>query len=145
MNPGISKELKRYNYLFGETGAVYHEMYFKLGLSDSAAMILYVVLEHEGCCLLRDICRFTGMSKQTVNSALRKLEAEQVVTLEMWGSKNKRVCFTEKGRDLAERTAGRVMEAEDQIFASWTREDVEKYLELTEAFSEALKEKVKTL
>lgn len=85
------------------------------------------------------------MSKQTVNSALRKLETEQVVTLEMWGSKNKRVCFTEKGRDLAERTAGRVMEAEDQIFASWTREDVEKYLELTEAFSEALKEKVKTL
>ena len=39
MKPVISKELKRYNYLFGETSAIYHEMYLKLGLSDSAAMM----------------------------------------------------------------------------------------------------------
>ncbi len=46
---------------------------------------------------------------------------------------------------MAERTAGRVIEAENQIFASWTKEDVEKYLELTEAYANALKEKVKNM
>ena len=140
MKPVISKELKRYNYLFGETSAIYHEMYLKLGLSDSAAMILYAILEQGDRCPLKAICHTTCLSKQTVNSALRKLEAEGMVYLEMSGSKHKTVCFTEQGRALADRTAGRVMEAEDQIFASWTKEEVETYLGLTEAFARALKE-----
>ena len=31
-----SKSLRRYNYLFSETNAAYHEMSARLGLSDSA-------------------------------------------------------------------------------------------------------------
>lgn len=141
MNHWISKSLRRYNYLFGETGLVYHEMYLKLGLSDSAASILYALLENGDCCLLRDVCRFTGLNKQTINSALRKLEAEGILYLEMAGGKKKLVRLTEQGKSLAERTAGRILAAEDEIFASWPREDVERYLELTEAFMLALKEK----
>ena len=68
-----------------------------------------------------------------------------MVYLEMSGSKHKTVCFTEQGRALADRTAGRVMEAEDQIFASWTKEEVETYLGLTEAFARALKEKAEEM
>ena len=141
----ISKELKRYNYLFGETGAAYHEMYLKLGLSDSAMMILYAILENGDRRLLREICRFTGLNKQTINSAIRKLEADGIVYLEMVGAKNKAVCLTERGKQLAEQTAGRVLQAENEIFASWEQEDVEKYLELTERFLLALKEKAKAI
>ena len=46
---------------------------------------------------------------------------------------------------MAERTAGRVIEAENQIFASWTKEDVETYLNLMEVFLKALKEKGKDM
>ena len=145
MKPRISRELKRYNYLFGETNAAYHQMYLKVGLSDSAAMILYTILEHGDSCLLKNICRSTGLSKQTINSAIRKLEAEGIICLEKKKKKNKMVCLTEAGRSLAERTAGRVIEAENQIFASWTKEDVEKYLELTEAYANALIDKVKNM
>ena len=77
MEHRISRELKRYNYLFSETGAAYHEMYMKLGLSDSAMMVLYAIWENGDCRLLKEICQSTGLSKQTVNSALRKLEAEK--------------------------------------------------------------------
>ena len=35
-----SKVMKRFNYLLGEMDAVYHEMALKLGLSDSAMIIL---------------------------------------------------------------------------------------------------------
>ena len=38
-----SKVMKRFNYLLGEMDAVYHEMALKLGLSDSAMIILYTV------------------------------------------------------------------------------------------------------
>lgn len=145
MSRRISKSLQRYNYLFGETGMVYHEMYLKFGLADSVASILYALLENGDCCLLRDICLFTGMTKQTVNSALRKLEAENILYLEMADGKKKLVRLTEKGKNLAERTAGRVLAAEDEVFASWPPEDVQRYLELTEAFMLAMKEKAKNM
>ena len=40
-----SKELRRLNYLMGETNAAYHEAALRLGLSDSAMRILYAVCD----------------------------------------------------------------------------------------------------
>lgn len=145
MNAAASSEIKRYNYLNGEIDAVYHEMSRKLGLSDSAMIILYTICDNGDCCLLKEICRRSGLSKQTVNSALRKLESETVIYLESAGSKNKNVCLTEKGKSLAAQTAQRILKAENEIFASWSKEDVTKYLELTEMFLDALREKAATI
>lgn len=136
-----SKAMKRYNYLLGEMEAVYHEMSLRLGLSDSAMIVLYTICDQGDQCPLQDICRYSGLSKQTVNSALRKLEAEGVLYLKSAGSRNKTVCLTKQGMDLAERTAMRIMQAENEIFASWPKQDVENYLELTEHFLTALQEK----
>lgn len=145
MNPYTSKELKHYNHLITEIDSVYHEMSLKLGLSDSAMIILYTICNYGESCLLQDICRQSGLSKQTINSALRKLEAGGILYLEMAGSKNKKVTLTDAGKALAQKTALQVIHAENEIFASWSREDVEKYLELTEDFLTALKEKAKQL
>ena len=145
MENHISHALKRYNYLFGETDAVYHEISLKLGLSDSAMKILYTICDNGTSCLLQDICKYSGLSKQTVNSALRKLEAEGIIYLESAGGKNKKVCLTKSGETLAGRTAQKILQAEDDIFASWPQEDVQKYLELTETFLLALREKSKSI
>ena len=139
-----SKVMKRFNYLLGEMDAVYHEMALKLGLSDSAMIILYTICDQGDGCLLQNICRYSGMSKQTANSAIRKLEAEGIIYLESAGSRHKKVCLTEAGRELAERTAKRIMQAENEIFASWPEADVEKYLELTERFLRSLQDKAKS-
>lgn len=136
-----SKELKRQNYLLGEIEAAYHEIHRKLEMSDSAMLILYAICDQGDSCLLRDICRQFGISKQTVNSALRKLEAEGMVYLEAADAKNKRVCLTEQGKLLADRTARRIIEVENDIFAGWTEEDVESYLTLTERYLRDLKER----
>lgn len=136
----ISKDMKRYNYLLGEMEAVYHGMSLKLGLSDSASMILYTICEEGDSRLLSEICRLTGLSKQTVNSSIRKLEARGVLYLEKADSKSKRVYLTNAGKELAKQTVLRMQQAENAILASWPRQDVEKYLELTERFLTALKE-----
>ena len=60
MSHTVSQELKRFNYLLGETSMVYHEINRKLGLSDSTSSILYALLEEGGSRLLKDICRFPG-------------------------------------------------------------------------------------
>lgn len=145
MQPYSSKDMKRFNHLLGEIEGVYHHISYKLGLSDSAMTILYTICDNGDSCPLQDICHRSGLSKQTINSALRKLEAEGIVYLEVMGVKNKNVCLTEKGIHLAKGTAIRVLQAENEILASWQREDVKMYLELTERFLLALREKAKEL
>lgn len=145
MNSFSSKALKHFNHLITEMDAAYHEISLKLGLSDSAMSILYTICNYGESCLLQDICRQSGLSKQTINSALRKLETGNILYLEMAGAKSKRVTLTDAGKALAQKTALQVINTENEIFASWSREDVEKYLELTEDYLTALKEKAKRL
>ena len=80
----MTSELKRLNYLTSEIDAAYHEAARKLGLSDSTMMVLYAACNNGGSCLLSDICKISGTSKQTINSALRKLEADGLIYLEAW-------------------------------------------------------------
>ena len=139
-----SKELKRYNYLSSEIDAAYHEISSKLGQPDSSMIVLYTICDSGDSCLLRDIVHNSGISKQTVNSALRKLETEGIIYLESAGSKNKMVCLTEYGRKLAYRTAGKIIKMENDIFSSWPEADVEKYLELTERYLRDFKDRIRT-
>jgi len=139
----IFRVMRRYNYLLGEMEAVYHEMGLKAGLSDSAMRILYAVCDRGEGCPLREIRRHCGLSKQTINSAIRKMEEEGILYLEATGLKNKKVCLTEEGRLLMERTAGRVYGIENDILESWPQEDVQAYLELTERFLYNLRERAK--
>lgn len=147
MKQSISKALKRFNYLSVEIGAAYHEMSLKLGLSDSAMQILYTVCDcgTNGACPLQTICRQTGISKQTINSALRKLESEGILHLEQAGKKGKNVCLTDAGKNLAERTAMRMIAAENEIWDTWQAEEIEAYLTLTEKFLHQFQEKTKNL
>ena len=145
MNTNSSNEMKRFNLLHGEIEATYHDSSLKLGISDSVSKILYAICSVGDSFLLNDICRNTGLSKQTVNSAIRKLESEGNIYLQAVDGKSKRVCLTEKGKRFAERTAARLIEIENSVFESWAEDDVQKYLELTERFLTALKEKVEQL
>jgi DNA-binding MarR family transcriptional regulator len=80
-----------------------------------------------------------------VNSAIRGLENKGIVYLKAVDGKSKKVYLTEKGKDFAENTAFRLIEIENAIFESWSEEDVQKYLELTERFLVSLREKVEWL
>lgn len=147
MHQTTSKAWKRFNYLSAEIGAAYHDMSYRLGLSDSAMQILYTICDcgQDGICPLQTICRQTGLAKQTVNSALRKLETEGILYLEPVGTKGKNICLTDAGKQLAENTAVRMINAENEIWASWRTEDVETYLALTEKFLREFQQKTKEL
>lgn len=140
-----SKDMKRLNHLIGEINKVYHEISTSLGLADSVMDILYTLLDQQGSCLLRDICILTGMSKQTVNSAIRKLEGEKFIRLEALGTKSKIVYLTEDGELFANRTVSKVIEAENQIFSLWSMKDVDLYLSLMQRYLDGLKEQAQSL
>ena len=137
--------MRRLNHMMSEMDAAYHETAMRLGLSDSTMQILYTLCDRGGDCPLGEILVLSGVSKQTINSALRKLEEEGTVYLEEMDGRRKRVCLTEKGKELAERTVVRLMEIENGILDSWPREHVEQYLELTGKYLIALREKTREL
>lgn len=134
---------KRFNYLTSEIDAAYHEAARRLGLSDSAMSILYTICLNGDNCPLSDIVSLSGISKQTINSALRKLEEAGVV--ETRGGKKKQVYLTEAGKALAQNSARRVLNIENEIFESWTDAELEGYIALTEKYLLAFKEKIKEL
>lgn len=143
---GVTSEgMRRFNHLVSETDAVYHEAALRMGMSDSVMQILYVLCDKGGSCPLGEICLLTGISKQTINSALRKLEEEGFAYLEGLGGRRKQVCLTQKGQELAERTVVRLIEIENGILASWPKAQLEQYLELTEQYMTALREGVREL
>lgn len=141
----MKDEMKRFNYLTAEIDAAYHEAALKLGLSDSAMQILYTICNNGEECLLNDIIHLSGISKQTVNSALRKLENEDVVYLEAFSGRKKKVCLTEKGKALVKNTVLQIIEIENEIFDSWTETERKIYIELTQKYLFSFKEKIKEL
>lgn len=145
MKEQITAELKRYNHLMTEIGVTYHNLSLKLGLTDSASQILYTASLHGDSCLISEIIALSGYSKQTINSALRKLEEEEIICLEQAEGRKKRVCLTEQGKALAKRTVHRIIAFENEIFASWTEQELEQYLTLTQRFLNDLKKKTEEL
>ena len=139
-----ARDLRRFNYLVGETDKLYHAAALKLGLSDSAFAVLYTLCS-EGRCGISDVCHLTGVSKQTVNSALRRLAADGLVKLEAVDGRKKQLSLTAKGTRLAAKSAARVVEAENRIFESWSETDRAEYLRLTEKYLCDFKKEVEAL
>lgn len=134
MQKHATQALTRLNELLNQTDALYHQIARQLGLSDSAMCVLYMLFESDGPCALTWLCERSGMSRQTVHSTLHGLERGGFLTLSLRDGKNKEVRLTETGHALAARTAGRLIQMENEVLASWDEREVETYLALTERF-----------
>ncbi len=133
------------NRLANELDALYHQAARKLGISDSALCILYTVHEKGDGCLLHDVCRDSGISKQTINSAIRNLEKDGVLYLEQDRGKAKRILLTEKGKEYITQTAVRLFEAECNAFASWSDEEFELFFKLNEKYNRSLETEIEKI
>ena len=141
----LTAGLKRFNFLAGEIDAAYHEAALRLGLSDSAMQVLYAICNKGESCPLNEICRLSGLSRQTINSALRKLETEGILYLEALSGRKKRACLTAQGKELAQRTVAHLMEIENSILDSWPEAQREQYLDSMQKYLTAFREKIKEL
>lgn len=145
MTWNIKSEARRYNRILSEINAVYHEIALKQGFSDSIMSILYIIADNDGTCLISELVKQSGLNKQTINSALRKLEEESILYLEAAGGRSKRIVLTEKGTSVVHNTVDRVIAVENKIYSSWKTEEWALYLELTERYLNELKEKMKEI
>lgn len=131
------ERVHRINCLSNDLDALYHRAARSFGLADSVLIVAYMIHEKGDGCLLYDICSDSGLSKQTVNSAIRYLENGGVLFLEKDLGKTKRIRLTKAGQDFIERTAGRLFEAECEAFKDWSNEEFETYLRLMAKYNDA--------
>ena len=138
-------ETGQYTYLAGEINALYHEAAVKMGISDSVQNILYVLSEKDGKCLQSEISKLTGISRQTINSAIRKLEKKELVYLEQGKGRNTILCLTEKGEKFSLEKMHPLREIERKIWNEWTPEEQQQYLTLTKKYRDGLKKYLKDI
>lgn len=133
------------NCLNEEIESLYHQASVKLGVSDSVSFVLYITYINNGKCLLYDIYKSSGISKQTINSAIRKLENEDIIYLEKYNGKSKIVCLTEKGKEYTNQTAKKLYEAEFSTFKDWDEKEMELYLKLMKKHRNSFKKQIEKL
>lgn len=137
--------IRRINYLMTEIDALYHQAAVKMRLSDSVARVLYTIYEAKGSCLLSEIYKKTGVSKQTINSALRKLEQDGILYLEPYKGNAKKVILTSKGEQYVEQTVAKLYAAEIRSFASWSEAEMEMYISLIRKDIDSLRKEIERM
>lgn len=138
-------EIHRINYLTTEIQSLYHQSSLKMGISDSVSIVLYALYD-SGCeCLLSEIYQNSGVSKQTINSAIRALEADGMLYLERHNGRAKKVILTDRGIAYANQTAARLLQAEMDAFDSWGEEEVGEYIRLMEKYLDCFRIQIEKL
>ncbi len=137
-----SAQIDKMNLLSGEIDGIYHTAALKMNLADSTLAVLYVLRTEGNECSISGICKVTGIGKQTINSALRKMEQEGIIQLKAMDGRKKTVALTEEGIALGENTADRLIEAENQAISDWNGEEISEYLRLMRKFRDCLKKEI---
>ncbi len=145
MGEKISSRIHRINLLNAEVSALYHQASLKLGMTDSASIVLYTLCDNGGECLISEICKQSGVSKQTVNSALRHLEASDFIRLTRYSGKAKKALLTDAGRAYAQRTVARLFDAEAAAFSTWTEAEISAHIGFLEKYIQLFREQVEKM
>lgn len=145
MNQSRVDELHQINYLTSEMNALYHKSSLKLGITDSVSIVLYSIHDAGESCLLSDIYKRTGINKQTVNSAIRNLEADGMLYLEQHIGRTKAVILTDNGKAFVKKTIVKLCEAEAKAFDSWSVDEVNTYIRLMEKYVCCFRQQIEAL
>lgn len=132
------------DYLYKEADRVYYGLARRCGLSTCAYWMVYDIDRRGGEVALRELTELWSYSKQTINSAIKTLEAKGLITLEyVEGSrKNKVAILTPEGRAFTERYIRPGQEAERRAFCTLSPQDRKALLDLARTYTQALTEEV---
>ena len=138
-------KLYEYNNALKSVDENYRNIAKRSGLSEAAFWTLYTLRMEPGNVTQSDVCNVLYQPKQTVNSALKKLESEGYIILTPAGAHTKNISFTESGIKLCEQTVDKVIEAECDALKEMTDDEAENLIALQGAYSILLKNKLNNL
>lgn len=131
---------KEINQILGNINAAYHEVCVKLGISDSEFDILYTLCDLGDGCNQSAIYKNSGQGKSTINSAIKKMERNGLIRIEQGVGRNTLIFLTEAGKKLSVQTVEKIVEIENAIFHSWSKEDQDMFVGLNEKYLKDFRE-----
>lgn len=135
--------LKTFNSLYYQQVSIYSSLIKKTGLSDSYYQILYLIRNNIGLPYANKIADFTCVPKQTINSAIKKMQKEGLIQLvKQEKSKNKKIILTEKGNKYCEDTIDEITNLELKVFEKITNKECEEYFKVMKEFNEKLEREI---
>ena len=141
MSKHLSKKMLELNEIMKETDDLYRNLAKKFKMSDCMIWILYILREDDRSVTQSDICNMMYMPKQTVNSSLKKMEAEGYIELlNINDKRSKQVCLTEKGVDLANNTVDIIISKENNALSKMDKEEQALFINLFKKYKDLLKE-----
>lgn len=137
----MSKRLVEYNSMIMEHENLYRQIARRFGLSECAFWILYSLREANAPLTQSALCYALSQPKQTINSALKKMEEYGYIEL-IFGEdrRKKQIHLTEKGEVLARETVDKVIILENRTFDTFTDEEQKLFLRLFHKYTDNLKE-----
>ena len=146
MNEKAHAQLMAHNNNIKEIDDIYRNIAKIFGLSEYAFWILYTLRVEPEPLTQRQICELQYQPKQTVNSALKKLEADGYITL-LHGrdQRSKQLCLTPSGAALAEKSVDLVAEAEGRALLRLSEAELTHFISLFRKFNTLLREEIQTL
>ena len=126
MKNNSSKRMLEFNEVMKENNDLYSNLAKKFKMSDCMLWILYILREENKVLTQSDICNMMCIPKQTVNSSLKKMEAEGYIELlNINDKRSKQVSFTEKGLDLANNTVDIIISKENNALSKMDEKEQE--------------------
>lgn len=139
------KKLYEFNNALKSVDESYKNIAKRSGLSEAAFWTLYTLRMEPGNVTQSDVCNVLYQPKQTINSALKKLESEGYIILTPAGAHTKNISFTKSEIKLCEQTVDKVIGAECATFEEMTDNEAENLIALQKTYSILLKNKLNNL
>lgn len=140
MTQNDNSALQRFNKIWDRVNAAYHKASGRMGLADSELTILYMLFDYQRPFSQSEIIQLTGLSKQTVNSSVRRMEEAGWLVLGERSNRHRQMTLTERGMDVVHEKIVPFVEREAAIFDQWTEEERETFLGLMERYERSLNE-----
>lgn len=139
--------LAAFNRLHKKMNVLYHDYAKSVGLSDAAFWLLYSLYENGGPCTQKDLCSSWFYAPQTINSALKNLEGQGLIVLELApkSQKNKQILFTEAGRSLIREKIVPLVRAEERSFERLSEQERTDLLAITQKHIELLGNEIESI
>ena len=137
----LEEQYNHFNYLYKRLDDKYSTLASIYGISDCAMWILYAMRENDNKQLTQtEVAKGLYMSRQSVSSAIKKLEKDGLITLEKQkgNEKNKILHLTEQGKTLAQKTDDKIIKSERSAFQSLKEKERESFIKLTKKYVDSL-------
>lgn len=143
MDSHAKAKLTQYNKSFKSIDETYRNAAKRFGMSECTFWILYTLRVEKPPVTQSEICALQYQPKQTVNSALKKLESEGFLTLSVGADRrNKYVSLTEKGLALAEKTVDIFAESEANALLMMSEDEQDTLCRLLKKYNSLLNSKL---